>query len=81
MSSGESIGTASGQDFRHDFAVDIREAVVAALEAVREFGVIEAELVQDRGLQVVNVDGLLRDVVADLVGGTVDKSRLNPATG
>ena len=37
-------------------AVDIGQAVVAALELVRELRVVEAELVQDRRLQIVNVD-------------------------
>jgi hypothetical protein len=47
--------------------VDIGEAVVAALEAIRQLPVIEAELVQDRRLQIVNVNLILDDVVADLV--------------
>ena len=41
---------------------------IAALEAVGQLRVVQAELVQDRRLQIVDVDLVLDDVVADLVG-------------
>ena len=41
----------------------IGQTKIAALEAVGQFGVVEAEQVQDRGAQVVDVD---------FVGGRVE---------
>ena len=58
----------SGQDFADDVAVDVGQAEVAALEAVGQLGVVEAQQVQDRGLQVVDVDAVLDGVEAELVG-------------
>src|SRR5688572_12350544 len=43
----------------HDLAVNVGEAVVAALEAERELRVVHAHLVEDCGLQIVNVNLLL----------------------
>ena len=60
-------GNHLAQQLRHQFAVDIREAEVAALEAVDQLGVIEAEQVQDRGVQVVDVDGFFDCVEAELI--------------
>ena len=48
----------SRQDAFHDFAVDIGQAEVAAGEAVRELLVVEPQQVQDRGVQVVDVDAV-----------------------
>ena len=44
----------------------IREAVVAALVMECQALVIKAETVQDRRLHVVNVDGILHDVKAEV---------------
>src|ERR1700722_20866448 len=46
----------SRKNVGHHFAEHIREAIVPALELVRQFLVVETEQVQDRRLQVVNVD-------------------------
>ena len=51
-----------------DLAVHVGQAEVAALEAVGQLGVVEAQQVQDRGVQVVDVDLVLDDVEAELVG-------------
>ena len=59
----------------------VGQAEVAALEAVRQLGVVQAQLVQDRRLQVVDVDRVLDHVVADLVGLAVDVARLHAAAG
>jgi len=48
--------------------VDVGEAVMATLEAVGEALVVDADLVQHRRLQVVDVDGVLGDVVGEVVG-------------
>ena len=59
----------------HHLAVDVGQAEVAAGVAVGELGVVEAEQVQDRGVQVVDVDLVLDGVVAVVVGLAVDDAR------
>ena len=58
----------SAQDFLHESPMHVGQAVVAALEAVREPRVVEAEQVQQRGVQVVDVDRVGDDVEAEIVG-------------
>ena len=41
---------------------------IAALEPVGEPGVVDPEQVQDRRVQVVDLDGILDDVVREVVG-------------
>ena len=55
----------------HDMPVHIGEAVVAALEAVGQVFVIEAELVEDRCLEVVDMNALVGDAEAQFVGRPV----------
>jgi hypothetical protein len=43
--------------------------------------VIEAEQVQDRGVEVVDVDRVFDDVVAEIVGLAVDRASLGSASG
>jgi len=57
----------SGEQLGHDGAGDVGEAAVAALEAIRELRVVEAELVQNRRVQIVHVDRIIGDVPRDLV--------------
>ena len=64
------------QDVPHNLAVHVGQAEVSAGVAVGEPGVVEAQQVQDRGVQVVDVDGFLDGPVAELVGGAVDRGRL-----
>ena len=54
----------SGNDILHDMPMHVGEAVVAAVEAVGELLVIEAELVEDGRVQVVHVDLVLDGEVA-----------------
>ena len=51
-----------------DAAGGVGEAEVPALELVGQPRVIDAQAVQDRGVQIVDVDRILRDVVAEVVG-------------
>ena len=60
--------TSLSQNLRHDVAVDVGQPEVASLEAIRQFLVIDAERVQDGGLQVVDGHRIRHDVVAELVG-------------
>ena len=68
----------------NDVAADVGQPEVAALEAVRELQVIEPELMQHRGVQVVDVDTIFRGVPADFVGRSVDltafECRRRPST-
>ncbi len=57
----------------------VGESEIAFLGAVGEAFVIEAEAVEQRGLDVVNVDGVLGDVVAEIVGGTVNEAGFDTA--
>ena len=50
----------SGEDGLHDLAVDVGQAEIAAGVAVGEPLVVEAEQVQDRGVEVVDADRVLR---------------------
>ncbi len=43
----------------HHLAADVGQPEVAALEAIGQLEMVEAEQVQDRGLQVVDVDSVL----------------------
>ena len=49
-------------------AVDVGETIVAALEAMGEFLVVEAQEVHPGGLEVVDVHGVLCDGESKLVG-------------
>src|SRR5262245_475554 len=51
-----SLRTSLRQDRLDDLAVYVRQSVVPALELVRQPGVVDAQAVQDRGVQIVNVD-------------------------
>ena len=56
------------QNVVHDLAEDVGEAVAATLKTVGEAFVIDAEQVQDGGVQVVDVHGVFRDVVTGVAG-------------
>src|SRR5579885_804938 len=49
------------------FALDVGQTKFAALESVGQAGVVEPEPVQQSGVQVVDRDGILDNVVADIV--------------
>ena len=69
----------SGQDPRHNMSVNIGQAITAALEFVGETLVIDAEQVHDRGLQVMDVQAVRGDVVAELAGFPVNGSGFDSA--
>ena len=48
--------------------MDVGQAEISALETIGQLGVVEAEQVQDRGVQVVHVNEVLYDVEAEIVG-------------
>src|SRR5688500_5637099 len=65
----------------HHLAMHVRQPEVAALEAEGEFGVVEAEEVEEGGVQVVDVDLVLGGVEAELVGLAEGEPRFDAAAG
>ena len=59
---------ASCDDLADDASVHIREPELAALEAIGEAFVVDAEAMQDGGLEVVDVHGVLLGIEAEVVG-------------
>ena len=57
----------------------VGQAKVAALKAIGQAGVFEAQLVQDGCIEVVYVDWITDHVVAEVVGLTVDDAWFNAA--
>ena len=62
-------------------AVDVGEAIVAAAVAVGQFLVIDTEQVEHRGPEVVDRVDVFDGVIAELIGGAVDRARLHAAAG
>lgn len=52
---------------------------VQPLKSCRQSPVINSQTMQDRCIHVVNVNGVFCDVVAEIVGLTVDDARFNSA--
>ena len=61
--------------------LDAGQAHVEALELVGQAAVVDAEAVEDGGVQVVDVDRVANDVVAEVVGLAVGPARLDAAAG
>ena len=61
--------------------MDVGEAELAALVAEGEALVVDAEEVQQGGIEVVDVDGILGDGVSEFVGLAVDVPGLGAAAG
>ena len=58
----------------------IRQAKIAALEMVGELGVLDAEEMQNRRVQIVNVNFVLGGMEAELTGDARDDSLRSLAT-
>src|SRR5688572_29743413 len=58
-----------------------REPLLEALEFVGEAGVVETQEVQNRGVQVPDVNAIARDVEAELVALAERHARLDAAAG
>lgn len=57
-----------GEQGLEDVAVDVGEAAVNAVVAESKAGVVEAEQVEERGVDVVTVDRIFDGLVAPFVG-------------
>ena len=60
--------------------MDVREPIIATLEAMRESLVINAQEVQSGRVQVMNVDRVLNNVVAEIIRLSMDVAFLQPGT-
>ena len=81
QSLGDQAPYLSGQDVLHHMPVDVGEAEVAAGVAVGELLMVQAEDVEDGGVEVVDVDFVLLGEVAVVVGGAVGDAALHAAAG
>lgn len=64
----------------HHLAGYIREAEPPALVFEGESFVVDAEQVQQRGVEIMNVNRILHDVIAKLTSFTVDQTPLHPTS-
>lgn len=69
------------QDVVDNAAFDIGQPEVAAAVGISQFFVIEAELVQDCGVQVVNVDFVFNRGESKVVGCSVNRATFDTASG
>ena len=60
--------------------MNVGKSEIASLESIGKFLVIESEQMQDRGVQVVNVDRVFLDTPADLVGAADGLSPFHSST-
>jgi len=74
-------GGLSGEGWFDEVAVDVGEAEVAALGSVGEAGVFDAHEVEDGGVEVVDVDWVFGDVVAEVVGGAEGEAFFDACAG
>src|SRR5581483_12271287 len=67
-------------DLLHDLSIHCRGALRPALVKKSQLAVIQAELVEDRGLQIVGIHNTAHRAQADLIGSAVT-ARLDAAAG
>ncbi len=70
-----------GEDAFYELAMDICESEIAALGAVGELSVIEAEEMEDGSVEVVHVNLVLHGIKAEFVGFTEFYAALGAAAG
>ena len=71
----------SGQPVALDVAEDVGQAHVPAIKPHGQARVIEAEGVQERGVQVMHLHRLVHGEVAEVIGGAEAVPALEPAAG
>src|SRR5579863_5393718 len=76
-----SLGASSGENVVHDLTAHVGQAEVAAAVKKRQLGVIEAELVEHGGMEVMDMDGILHGFPAEIVSGSVGQTLLEAASG
>jgi hypothetical protein len=68
------------EDVLYDAAIHVGEAIVAARMTERHLGVVEAEQVQDGGVELGHSDLVFGDVVAEFVGLPARRAAADPST-
>jgi len=61
--------------------MNVRQAEGAALKLVRESLVIDAELMQQGSVEIMDADRIFGDIITIVVGGSVSEAGLEAATG
>ena len=61
--------------------MNIGQAIVPTLELKRELGVVNPQAVQDCCVEVVDMNGIFGNVVAEFIGRAIGYSGLNSAAG
>ena len=64
----EELRSGLRQQFFHDASGHIRQPEIAALEAIGEFGMVDAHKVKNRGVQVVDLNGIFDGIIAEFIG-------------
>src|SRR5437660_1608384 len=72
---------ATSDNLLDHFSLDERQAFVASQVGIRQFVLVEAELVQDRRVHVAEMDRVFDGVQTDGVGGADDLASLDAAAG
>src|SRR5215831_751554 len=67
----------SHQDFFDNFPVNVCQTEMAALKLESKLGVIDSEAMENCGMQVVNMNGVLGNVVTILVRLTIGDTRFD----
>lgn len=67
----------SGQNLFNDLAVNVGQAEITSLETVGQTLVVDSQAMQDRCVQVMNVHGLVRDIIAEIVRLSMNHTRLD----
>lgn len=65
----------------HDLPLHVGQAKVAALRAEGQAFVVDAHLMEDGRVQIVDVDRIFNSVVTEFVRPTVGQSRFHPTSG
>src|SRR5437588_399482 len=71
----------SRQQLRHHLAGHVGQPKIPTLEAVRQLEVVQAEQMQQRGMEIVDVNGVLDNAPADVIGLADDLPALDAAAG
>ena len=71
----------SCENLADDVSTDVGQAEIAAGVAIGQLLVVQAQQVQDRRVQIVDVDLVFDGVIAVFVGGAVAHARLHAAAG
>ena len=64
-----------------DIASHIRQPIIPSLKPMRQSQVIQPKQAQNRRVKIVDVNRILRDIPADVVGGAVGQAAFGAAAG